>query len=209
MQAVITADIVNSTKLEPDAFHALEEDIRALYDKPFRLLFYRGDSYQVLIPEGYSAYRYMLLSRLIAISYSKDVRIDIRQSLRLGNVSKEIIDMGSHVDPVFVNSGRSFDQFSEGEAGRLLLMTCGDKLFDMNFELIARYTDSLLSQVTAKQAKAINQLFSGKTQKETAALLGKTGATINQQVKAARFEELELLVSKYEELTQIVEQHGI
>lgn len=208
MEAVITADIVNSTKLEPNAFSELERGIRKLYS-PFRLLFYRGDSYQVLVPEGHSAYRYMLLSRLMAITHSNEVRIDIRQSISIGNVSKDIMDMGSHVDPVFVNSGRSFDKFTDVESGRLLLMSCGDDLFDMNFELIARYTDSLLSQVTAKQARALYELFLGKTQKETAALLGKTGATINQQVKAARLEELELLLSKYEELIQIVEKHGV
>jgi uncharacterized protein VirK/YbjX len=81
-------------------------------------------------------------------------------------------------------------------------MTCGNKTYDISYELLARYTDSLLSQISAKQAITLYYLFLGKSQKETAALLNKSKPTINKQVKAARFEELMVLLNIYETLTK-------
>ena len=48
--------------------------------------------------------------------------------------------------------------------------------------------------MTAKQALAIYYLISGKSQKEAAQVLNITGPTINQQIKAARYDELENLI---------------
>lgn len=208
MQAVITADIVNSTLLLPKEFQALTAYIKAQYQSPNLIEFYRGDSFQVLVQDSQEAFRYMVFCRLQAISYSEANRIDIRQSISLGKVEQKVPHLGSHVDELFVSSGRTFDQLNGQNSGQNLLITCGVKEFDYSFDLIARYTDSLLSQITGKQALVIYHLLSGKNQKEVAAILKKTGATIHQQVRAARFDELAYLISRYEELTDALKHHG-
>jgi hypothetical protein len=203
MQAVITADIVNSTKMDPQDFQVLTNEIQKLYTAPNRIEFYRGDSFQALITDAKTAYKNILLSRLKAISYSLEDRIDIRISISLGIIKEDIIsNLGSHLEEVFINSGRAFDQFSNQKSERFLLITCGNKTYDISYELLARYTDSLLSQISAKQAITLYYLFLGKSQKETAALLNKSKPTINKQVKAARFEELMVLLNIYETLTK-------
>ena len=208
MQAVITADIVNSTQLLPEDFQQLIAYIKSQYTSPNKIEFYRGDSFQVLVQDSREAFKDMLFCRLQAIQYSETFRTDIRQSISLGKVDQKITHLGSYVDALFVSSGRTFDQLNEQNTGQNLLISCGIQEFDIAFDLIARYTDSLLSQITGKQALVIHHLLSGKNQKEVAAILKKTGATINQQVRAARYDELSYLISRYEKLTEALNQHG-
>lgn len=209
MQAVLTADIVNSTQLSIERFHLLEEEIRSLYGDSFSLLFYRGDSYQVFARNALLIYSQMLLSRLKAISYSENTRIDIRQSIRIGFVNNDVADIGSHVDPVFIDSGRIFDTFNDVQSDSFLLITCGSKYFDISYDLIARYTDNLLAQITPKQANVVYHLLTGKTQKETAAIINVKEPTISQQAKSGGLRELKILIEKYKELTQMVIAHGL
>ena len=205
MQAVITADIVNSTFLPQLQFQELIEKIREQFTNPDQIEFYRGDSFQVLAGDGRKAFINCLLCRFQAIALTINERIDIRQSISLGEVKGKVDHLGSHVEDIFVSSGRTFDKLSD--SGRRLLIICGDEDRDVAFELIAQYTDSLISQITPKQAAVLYYLLSGKNQSEIAKLLKKTGATINQHVKTSRFDEIQSLVQKYEQLTNKI-AHG-
>ena len=119
MQAVITADIVNSTKLKPKDFKGLVNDIENMFEAPNRVEFYRGDSFQALIAEGADAYRLMLLARLKAITYSAKERTDIRMGISLGTVNTETGHLGSNVEEIFILffvlgwSSLSFSQIME------------------------------------------------------------------------------------------------
>lgn len=196
MQAVITADIVNSTFLRPSTFEALIKNIKANFRKPDQVEFYRGDSFQALIADGGKAFLSCLLCRLEAIALTTDQRIDIRQSISLGTIKGKVNHLGSHIEDVFISSGRTFDKLAD--SGRRLLITNGNPDDDFILEVIARYADSLLSQVTPKQATILYHLLSGRNQAETAKLLKKTTATINQHVKRSRFDEIQILVREYE-----------
>jgi len=208
MQAVITADIVNSTQLNPKIFTKLVEDIKEQYLKFGQIEFYRGDSFQALVKDATMALKIVVLSRLKAISYSEKTLIDIRQSISLGKVEGNINKLGSHIDDTFVNSGRTFDKLYDLTSDTFLLINSGNADYDFTFDIISRYTDNLISQMTAKQALAIYHLLSGKSQKEAAKVINITGATINQQIKAARYEELVDLIKKYETLTEKLTHYG-
>lgn len=206
MQAVITADIVNSTKLKPKDFKGLVNDIETMYGTPNRVEFYRGDSFQALVAEGADAYRLMLLARLKAITYSEEDRIDIRMGISLGSVDAKTKHLGSNVEEIFITSGRTFEKFSK-QGSQLLLINCGIETADFSYGLIARYTDSLLGRISAKQALALYHLLTGKSQKETAALLEKSEPTISEHIKKARFDELKNLLDDFENLTKSI-AHG-
>ncbi len=204
MQAVITADIVNSTKLRSKDFKSLVDAIEEIFDLPNRIEFYRGDSFQSLIADGTNAYRLMLLARLKALTYSETEHIDIRMSISLGNTNVETEHLGSSVEEIFINSGRTFETFSK-QGQQLLLINSGNATADVSYGLIARYTDSLLSRISAKQALALYHLFLGKSQKEIARLLEKSEPTISEHIKKARFEELKNLLDDYENLTRTID----
>ncbi|MCW4470599.1 hypothetical protein OGH69_16630 [Flavobacterium sp. MFBS3-15] len=206
MQAVITADIVNSTKLKPKDFKGLVNDIENMFEAPNRVEFYRGDSFQALIAEGADAYRLMLLARLKAITYSAKERTDIRMGISLGTVNTETGHLGSNLEEIFISSGRTFEKFGK-QGSQLLLINCGEEAADFSYGLIARYTDSLLGRISAKQAFAMYHLLSGKSQKEIAALLEKSEPTISEHIKKARFDELKNLLDDFENLTKRI-AHG-
>lgn len=200
MEAVITADIVNSTKLGQREFELLVRDINNIFHD--RIEFYRGDSFQAIVYNAENAYENILLSRLKAITYSKTERIDIRLSLSLGYVDKNIINLGSHLDDIFIASGRTFDKLDKYD--NLLLIKSKDEKINYSYDLIARYTDSLLSQVSPKQAMVLFHLLLGYNQKEVAKMLDKKAPTISQQVKASRFDELKILMKNYKFITKII-----
>jgi len=198
MNAVITADIVNSTLMNKALFAKLVNDLLSLF-KEDKIEFYRGDSFQVLIKDANSALLKCIKSRLLAMQYSEKKRIDIRLSLSIGNLKSNVNDIGSNMDDLFVKSGRYFDKFQR--SSRKLFINCGDGGKDFTYEIIAQYMDSLLEKITIKQAQVLSIILSDKSQIEAAKLLSVTTATISQHVKAARFEEIESLLTKFKILT--------
>ena len=208
IQSVITADIVNSSQLKPNEFKKLVSLISRDYKKSDIIEFYRGDSFQVLVRHGYDAFKCMVLNRLQAISFSNGPRIDIRQSIRVGVVPLEVKQIGSFVNDTFLKSGRAFDQFHEGKVTGNLLISCGNPKYDFTYTIIADYLDTLFSLITPVQAKVAYRYMAGQTQKEIAENLKKTTATVNNQMKLARIDEIVNLINKYETLTKDFEIHG-
>jgi hypothetical protein len=204
MNAVITADIVNSTLMNRSLFSTLVNDLLDLF-KEDQIEFYRGDSFQAFIKDANSALLKCVKSRLLAIQYSEGKRIDIRLSISIGNIKSNVKDIGLNMEDLFVKSGRYFDKFQN--SSRRLYINCGDEDKDFTYEIIAEYVDSLLANVTAKQAKVLSIVLSGKSQVEAAKQLNVTTATVSQHVKAARYEEIESMLSKFKILTNQV-QYG-
>lgn len=161
--------------------------------------FYNGDSFRVLIDDPKTVLLKCVKSRLIAIQYTAAQQADIRISINIGKLKSEKVDLRSSMDELLVASGRSFAKLQETR--QRLFITAGDKEKDFTYDIIAGYTDSLIAQVTAKQAKIIFELLSGRSQVETAALLKLATATVSKQVKAARYEELKSMINKFEILT--------
>lgn len=198
MNAVVTADIVNSTLMNKTLFSNLVNDLSDLFSED-KIEFYRGDSFQVFIKDADNALLKCIKSRLLAIQYSEEKRIDIRLSISIGNLKSSVKVIGSNMDDLFIKSGRYFDKFQK--TSRKLYITCGEEDKDFTYEIIAEYVDSLLGRVTAKQAEVLSIILSDKPQIEAAKLLGVTTATVSQHVKAARFEEIESMLTKFKILT--------
>jgi hypothetical protein len=198
MNAAITADIVNSTLMDETSFPLLLKDLGHCFEHD-KIEFYRGDSFQVFIKDAESALLKCIMSRLLAIQYSRQTKVDIRQSISIGVLKSGVIKLGSNMEELFVNSGRYFDKFQN--SSRRLYISTGSQEKDFTYEIIAEYTDSLMDRLTARQAKVLYHLLTGKTQAETATLLKLTPATISDHVKAARYEELKSMLNKYKILT--------
>lgn len=197
MQAILTADIVNSSFLTT-GFDNLIEDLKQFFGEE-KTDFFNGDSFRVLVIHPEMALMKCIKSRLLAIKYTESQAIDIRVSINIGHLQSDEIDLRSSMDELLVTSGRSFAKL-QGTSRRLYI-SCGQKEKDFTYEIMAEYADSLIARITAKQAKVIFQLLSGKSQVETAAFLKLSTATVSKQVKAGRYEEIRSLLNKFETLT--------
>jgi DNA-binding CsgD family transcriptional regulator len=204
MNAVITGDIVNSTLMAKKSFTKLVDDLLGLFTAD-KIEIYRGDSFQAFMKDGDGALLNCIKSRLLAIQYSGQHRIDIRLSIGLGFIKGDIVKLGSNMEELFVKSGRYFDKFQN--TPRKLYIVSGNQDKDFTFEIIAEYLDSILERTTPRQAEILFNLLSGKSQVETAKLLNKTKATVSQHVKTARYDEIVNLLQKFKILTNQL-QHG-
>jgi hypothetical protein len=199
MKAVVTADVVNSTLVKAADFNDLSDKIKAIYEKD-KIEFYRGDSFQVLVNDAQKIFLQSILSRLLAMQYSNKQKVDIRMSISLGKLNSNSGKIGSNMDDLFVRSGRAFDKFQNST--RRLYVVSGNESIDFTFEIMAEYMDSLLENITPRQAEVLYYMLKGMSQVEIARQLDKTTATINQHVKTARYTEIESLLKKFVILTQ-------
>ena len=200
IQAVLTGDIVNSTKLKK----AVEKKLLSLLYSTlssYKFEFYRGDSFQVYVTKPEEALKIALLCRTAAISISKNEEInlsDIRMSIGIGVVKTPVKTLGAAKDEAFVLSGRAFDEL-EKTATRLSITT-GNNLANAGLVVIADYINAIFKMMTGKQAEVIFELLKGQTQQEVAKLLKRSKSTIHQHVISGRWSEVEKLLQQYENI---------
>ena len=199
IQAVLTGDIVNSTKLaaakEKKLFKVLQQVLT-----PYKFEFYRGDSFQVYIKQAGEALRIALLCRTAAISISQEETnsSDIRISIGLGQVAAPVKTLGAAKGEAFVLSGRTFDEIAKTDIR--LAITTANPLANEGLQVIADYINAIFKVMTAKQASVIFELLTGQTQQTVAGKLKKSKSTINQHVSSGRWAEIEKLLQQYENI---------
>lgn len=203
IQAVITGDIVNSTKLPASKTSRLTQRIIEVFDKN-KNEFYRGDSFQAYIKEPKEALRLALLCRTAAINIAKDEKVvsDVRISIGIGNITGTIRSLKTAKGEAFVLSGRMLDEIIKTE--QRLAITSGNHLANEGLQVIADYINSIFQLMTAKQAEVIFELLQGQQQQAVAKKLKKTKSSIHQRVTAGRWPEIERLLQQYENIITLI-----
>jgi len=200
VRAVLTGDIVNSTRLKKVTEKKLLKMLTAALAK-YQFEFYRGDSFQVYVKNPVEALQTALLCRTAAISVSKNETInlsDVRISIGIGAVTMQVKTLGTAKGEAFILSGRAFDEMT-GKDTRLVIATA-NSLANAGLQIIADYLNAVLKVMTGKQAEVIFELLQGKTQQEVAKLLKKSKSTVHQHVTAGRWSEIEKLLRQYENI---------
>lgn len=200
LKAVLTGDIVNSTKLKPVAEKKLIKILQTVLAN-YQFEFYRGDSFQVFVKNAEEALEIALLCRTAAISISKsdqDIKSDIRISIGIGMVQLPVKNLATAKGSAFVLSGRAFDEFLKTDARLSIAVENG--LANTAVEIISDYLNQLFKVMTYKQAEVIFELLQHKTQQEVAKFLKKSKSTINQHVMAGGWNEIEKLLQQYKSI---------
>jgi hypothetical protein len=200
LRAVITADIVNSTKLLPAGEKKLIHQLGLILN-PFKFEFYRGDSFQVYLEAPEQALGVALQCRSLAIHFGgeKGKKItDVRIGIGLGKVISPVIKPGEGNGEAFLLSGRVFDELEK--SGARLAIAATNELANLGFRVISDYLNSICMGMTVKQAGVIFEMLQGKSQQETALKLKKSKSTIHQHLEAGRWNEMEKLIQQYQEL---------
>ncbi len=201
MQAVLTGDIVNSTKLTPVKERALVKIIeQALSSHKYE--FYRGDSFQALLKQPGDSLRIALLCRTAAISITDITKADVRISIGIGEIKEKIKTLGAAKGKAFILSGRAFDEL-EKTSQRMIIVTADEKA-NISFQVMSDYINSIFSRMTPKQAKVIFELLKGGQQQDVVKRLKKSKSTISQHVSSGRWPEIEKILNQYQLLVQAI-----
>ncbi len=201
IQAVITGDIVNSTKLKA----AKEKKLLLMLQdvlSPYQFEFYRGDSFQVYQKSALTALKTALLCRAAAICISpgndENIATDIRISIGIGPVKAPVKTLSNAKGEAFVLSGRTFDELAKTNT-RLAIGT-SNVLAHEGLQVIADYINAIFKVMTSKQATVIFELLKGQTQQVVAEKLKKSKSTIHQHVGSGRWVEIEKLLQQYQNI---------
>ena len=200
ISAVLTGDIVNSTKLLSEQEGALFKRLRQDVLKEYPHEIYRGDSFQAFVAKPEEALSVALACRSLAIQFTGSAALDfdMRLSIGIGKVVLPIGDLGTAKGDAFLLSGRLFDTLKD--KGRRLIIGCGDRKADIGFEIMSDYLDTLFRMMTAKQAEVIVELLNGIAQQQLSMTLNKSKSTISQLAADGGWSELERLLQQYNEL---------
>lgn len=190
MKAVITADIVNSTKIEEtnryllvDELDNIIQDLKRL--SSLRCEMYRGDSFQVLVDDVKYCLEIAVLIRLglKKSNLLKNTKLDARMAIGVGDVSYEHEQVILSDGEAFRLSGRTFDKLNKR---RLLIAT---NIYDMDepLNVMLAFIDELLEGLSYTQSKYLyDSLLYNMSQMELANVYNTSQPNIAKHLKSAK-----------------------
>lgn len=197
--AVITADIVNSSSLSSAAARKLRLKFADLLDN-HKHEFFRGDSFQAVARDPAEALRLALLCRCEARKMAGNS--DLRIAIGIGKIRPRVTKLNTATDEAFVLSGRTFDSLEK--QGARLAISSPDTKANYAFDVMAVFIDYLFKNLTGRQATVMAELLKGDNQKQVASRLRKSPSTIHKHTLAIGWQELQVLLAKYEGLIEIM-----
>jgi len=204
LSAVITADIVNSTKLSRAEYKKLMKSFESILQE-HQYEFFRGDSFQALIKSPNEALSVLLQARTAAMKLSgSSGAIDVRASIGIGHTRFPVKSFQTASGDVFILSGRAFDKMGKDE--RLTVVSDEkNKAVNLGLKIACQFIDYLFQRLTFKQAAVVNELLMDRTQIETAKRLKKSQATVHKHTQAAGWPQIEKLLADYKNLIALIE----
>lgn len=186
MIAVLTGDIVNSTKMSNETYseviHSLKGFLREVKQKYHAIgEIYRGDEFQIQYPDPICALKSTLLIKL-ALHLSKFSQKPIQCTLSLAYGSYDIYDKKPNTSsgPVFIESGRGLEKAQRGE----LLLNFEQKHHRDDIKLLNQFLNHLLNKLTKTQAELLYQYIESdfSEHKKLADLTGTTRQNISNRL---------------------------
>ncbi|MBN7821551.1 hypothetical protein [Bowmanella yangjiangensis] len=153
--AVLTGDLVASSQIpanEYDALlYALDQTLRYLCRRDAgQYNVYRGDAFQLLLNKPQAWAHSAILLRLAMRSQLQDCRL----SVGIGTISNPRPDVKSATGEAFTLSGTGLDSLPQGQ--RMNVQSTEDD-FNWHMGITLRQTDALISQMTVRQAQALQE----------------------------------------------------
>jgi len=213
MKAVITADIVNSTKLNTEeadivleSLHNTIQDIdNAKFNVYSSFAIKRGDSIQGELSNARDALRVALILKtavnrlVITKNIKRNIVVDIRIAIGIGSViSNNNINESS--GEAYMNSGRTLDGMKK-EKRTLAIKTPNVNLTD-ELETEIKLLEVIMDRWTLSSTNILYYILLGKTENEAAEILKITQSAINQGKKRGGWNAIENLLKRFETLMQ-------
>lgn len=189
---VLTGDVVGSQRITD------KERLSRTLDEALELLAvhldargdrYRGDGFQIAVPDPAHAMTAAILMRaaLIQQSPSRQIMWDARIAVAVDRGEIPAADRFAAADgDAFVRSGKRLDALSD-TPDRLVLVTPSPAL-DAELALLTRFADDIVSHWSRFSAEVVSlSLLHDESQQALARRLGRAQPTINRRLGAARW----------------------
>lgn len=183
MKAVLTADIIQSSKMSSDMWiDALKKVFDKFGKQGKEWEIYRGDELQLLLESVEEAF-------LVSIIIKTEIRkndFDARISIGLGEMDFEGSNIKESNGTAFVNSGRNLEAMKNSKNQSLSLKS--DNVdFDENFNLIFRLLENQFEKWKPGTVTSLSGYFENKnlSQTQIAEKLGITQGAFSRALKRA------------------------
>ncbi|GHA89124.1 hypothetical protein [Modicisalibacter luteus] len=190
--SVLTGDVVGSQRIEDKQAlsHALDEGLsllqKALGARSDR---YRGDGFQIAVPDPSQAMLAAILMRaaLIRHSPSRSDLWDARIAVAIGEGRLPVTNHFSDAqEEAFVLSGRRLDLLGDSPDRLAIVTSAQDD--DDHLALLTRFADDVVSHWSRFSAEVVSlSLLYQESQQQLAKRLGRAQPTINRRLVAARW----------------------
>ena len=206
MQAVITGDLIDSTKYTSQELNTIldvlnqEFEIIRLDNINTDFKIFRGDSFQGIVLDPIVALDQVLAIKTavnkINIQNKKISGLpDFRIAIGIGTVNLKRESILESNGEAFQFSGRALDTM-KGDYPRLLLKTANDDLND-EFNVHFSFLDSVTSKWSRESAEVVYYLHKGRKEREIAEKFGIYQSAVNQRKKVANWDSIALLLKRY------------
>lgn len=221
MQAVITGDIVQSTRMDQvsryELLDRLEESLNIWKDDfSFEYEIFRGDSFQCFLRDAHSALRFALVIKcyIKSLNPSELVRIrrpnseesklifpvwkfDARLAIGLGEGKVRNGSVGKSDGSAFVLSGHKLDMLKD-EKRTIGIDSIDAYREELQVELVL--LDQLVSGMSALQCEVVYQKLLGYTEMDISKDLGVKQSAVNQRSRAAGWDAIRTMVNRFENI---------
>jgi hypothetical protein len=205
--AVITADVVNSTKINASKRSMVLSKMKQIFieiSKVYKLPkgsieIFRGDSFQILIEDPSIA-----LEVLLYVFFSlkiDDPIVVCRYSLGVGDMSFRAPKVIESDGTAFQVSGRMLDAISKSNA--LINISSDEVGFNTELEVHSLTLDFLLSNISSSQYNIFLWALCGYSQTEIANEIGVFQSSVTRTLKRSGWHVIEKIIKNYTVKTTI------
>ena len=202
--AIITGDIVNSTKLTVEERELMLRNLQLIPEvlapvQNVSIEIFRGDSFQLGISKTESALRCALAIRALLRSHKVDGSkvLDARVAIGIGTLDYESDALSTSDGEAYRLSGRLLDNMNKSRLG---IKTPWHEVNE-ELELPTAFADDIVSSWSHNQSKIILlNLISSRTHAELAQELGISRQMVDKSLKASKDELIEAYIKRYETL---------
>jgi len=185
MTAILTADIVASTRLNPDTWtKPLELYLQQWGASPFVWEIFRGDSFQFEVPEFPSAVWHAIAIKALL----KEHNVEVRIAIGLGEKSKTETPITRRQGSAFVRSGQLLEQLKPQKL--LWAIATGNDEKDKEINLLLKLCGALIDDWLPQSAAYVSAALAYPewSQQQIGTRLGIAQAAVSRRRKRAHFE---------------------
>ncbi|HSI74343.1 MAG TPA: winged helix-turn-helix transcriptional regulator [Lunatimonas sp.] len=195
MKAVITGDIIGSTKSSPENWlPVLKEALKTWGKEPAAWELYRGDSFQLRVSNPMQAIEAAVYIKAAIKTVSG---LDVRVGIGLGEIAYTAKKITESNGTAFIHSGEVFEQLSK--MNQEMAIRSPWSQFDLETNLMLKLALIPMNQWTVSAAVAVWEVLKNPrlTQKELGAKLGITQHAVSARLSRAHMEVIQEWMAYY------------
>lgn len=203
--AIITGDIVDSTRLTPVERETMLRSLESLPEilspvENIRMEIFRGDSFQIGVRNAEKSLKVALIIRACLRSNrveSSGTLLDARLALGIGTLDYESDTLSTSDGDAYRRSGRLLDSMDKS---RLEISTPWSGVND-ELKLSTAFADDVISGWTRSQSRIVMMsLLSAQPHYRIAAELGVSRQTVDKSLRLSKEELINAYLARFEEL---------